>query len=78
MSPEDIAKIQSALNEIEEAQNIIESAARELCSVPNFGEQWTEVCELRRTVNAQWHKVDRRRIALKTATKIQEGNAFVE
>lgn len=50
-------KVQKALRAIQDAQNLIALACRELCSAPGIGESYGATCRLHDQVKAHWHSV---------------------
>jgi hypothetical protein len=67
--------VQSALQKIEQAQRLVESAASDLSSVRGFAAEHAELCNLSNTINAGWHDVDVKRgglAALKSRERARE------
>jgi len=50
-------RFSSALGKLEEAQNLIEEAAEQLCSVDGAVDLWEKTCELRDVVQQHWYAI---------------------
>ena len=60
LSDEDIAKVRRALDIIQEAQNMVNAAAREICSVPGFAKQWSGSRKPYEAVKGYWYRLNDR------------------
>lgn len=65
LTPAEETKVRSGLNLIQAAQNAINVAAQELCSVRGFADEWSASSEPYNAVKTYWHLVDSRRQAIK-------------
>lgn len=66
-------KVLRALAMIEEAQNLISAAARELCPVPGFVRQWEKSHKVYEHVKNYWHEVNHRHAVLWNADRERLG-----
>lgn len=55
MTPAARAKIQRALEAIEEAQNLLDDACQHICPVVGLVGEWERLRKLCDTVKAEWH-----------------------
>lgn len=55
------SKIGNSLRLIEEAQNNLYHAAREICSVPGLGKEWSKVGKMGDQVKELWHHLEERK-----------------
>ena len=53
-------RIGQALSRLERAQRLIEGAARAICPVENFADEWSSTVELYSLVKEQWHVINSR------------------
>lgn len=60
----DRAKVQRCLDLLEAAQNLIESAAQQLCPVPGFADEWSALDK--QCVKDQWYMVRNRLLEITT------------
>jgi hypothetical protein len=61
MTDRDHAAVCKSLDTIEAAQQLILSAAQDLCPIPGMANEWTAICKLHDVVKAKWHRVNARR-----------------
>ncbi len=62
LTPEEHAKVRRALDLLQEAQNIVGTAAAELFPIGGFADMWGRTCKLYDTIKAHWHLVESRRV----------------
>lgn len=60
LSSEMMAKVANCLDILQEAQNLCNAAAQELCPVPGFADQWSGLSKPHDAVKAAWHMVNNR------------------
>lgn len=60
LTEEEVAKVRSALQLIEEAQHTINYAAQELCSVRGFADEWSGSHAIHDAIKGYWHIVNAR------------------
>lgn len=65
MSQDDDPRVQEALDQLESAQGMLNTAAETLSPVLGYAEQWDGLVELYHQVRAHWHQIDGRRAELK-------------
>ena len=53
-----LRKVQSCLAILQEAQDLCNAAAQELCPVPGFADQWSKLSAPHDVVKAAWHTVN--------------------
>lgn len=61
LSEEHRQKVQACLDILQEAQNLCDTAAQELCSVPGFANEWSKLGSTYTHVRNAWDLVDARR-----------------
>lgn len=54
-------RVAFALQLIEHAQFLVNSAAGEICSVRHMGDEWDQAPEIERQLKSWWHAITRRR-----------------
>lgn len=67
LTHEQANKVRAALDTIEEAQNLLYSAAQEICSVPGFAPEWNKLCKAGDAAKALWHHIDGKRAGYREA-----------
>jgi len=63
LTPAEHSRVLAALDLIQEAQNLLETAAQQLSPVNGFARQWDAVSQSRDRVKRTWHVVAARRQA---------------
>lgn len=61
LTDEECTRVRRALDIIEQAQNLINLAASELCPVQGFADEWSAAYQVHDTVKDYWCLVERRR-----------------
>ena len=69
MTPEHEAKVRECLALLQEAQGLVNQAARALSCVPGFADQWSDLGEPYDAIKKHWYKIMSRRGALKETVK---------
>lgn len=62
LTEDQVAKVRCGLVLIEEAQGLLRQACEQLCSVPGFATQWTNVGREHDRVKGLWHQVNYHRM----------------
>lgn len=57
-------KVRNALACLQQAQYLVDDAARELCSVNGFAREWSDLAKLHDQVKRRWHRIEPRRVTL--------------
>ena len=65
LTDEENDRVANALGLIQEAHEMVSAAARELCGVRGFGDQWSASLSLDQAIKTYWHELNSR------ATKIR-------
>lgn len=73
LAEDDIAKVRRALDIIQEAQNLVNAAAREICSVPGFSREWSDSRRPYEVVRDYWYKLNGRLEALRVPPVARPG-----
>jgi hypothetical protein len=60
LSAEHAEHVYEALRIIQEAQSLINEAARQLCPVDGFAEEWSESVVVHDAIKTYWHQVNSR------------------
>jgi hypothetical protein len=60
LSPENLRHVRECLAILQQAQYLCNAAAQELCPVPGFADQWTELTAPYDVVKAAWYSVNGR------------------
>lgn len=55
-----VEHVQEALRIIQDAQNLINHAAQELCPVDGFADEWSESVMVHDAIKEYWHRVNSR------------------
>ena len=58
LSEAEAKSVRTALDCIQEAQNLVNAAARELCSLDGFGNQWRRACKLGDQIKSEWYRLE--------------------
>ena len=53
-----LQKHRAALDLLEKAQNLVNTAAQEICSVNGLSDEWTTLCQLHDNIKAHWHELE--------------------
>src|SRR5438445_631121 len=64
LTPEHVRQVGACLELLAQAQALCNLAAGQLCPVPGFGDEWSELSRPHDAIKRAWHVVEKRRLWL--------------